>query len=93
MMFLANISFSVIWRVEKSIEKLKKNMKTFYAATQCLDSYEAGIEIAEALKAIEPEMVILFSSINYDFEELFKAFYSVLPKDRTQIWGGTGDGI
>lgn len=68
-------------------------MKTTYAVSQNPDSYEAGIEIAEALKMIEPEMVILFSSINYDFEELFSAFYSVLPQDRTRIWGGTGDGI
>ncbi len=68
-------------------------MKSLSSFIQTPDSYEAGIEIAEKLKTISPEFVIIFFSIHYSFDEFFEAFYSIIAKDSVIIWGGTGDGI
>ncbi len=68
-------------------------MRSLCSFIQTPDSYEAGIETAERLKRISPEVVIIFFSIHYSFEEFFTAFYSVIPKESVIIWGGTGDGI
>ncbi len=68
-------------------------MKSVSSFIQTPDSYEAGIETAERLKSISPEIVIIFFSIHYSFEEFFEAFYSVISKDSVIVWGGTGDGI
>ena len=63
-------------------------MKSLYSFTQTPDAYEAGIVTAEKLKEINPEMVIIFFSIHYLFEDFFDAFYSIIPKDKVIIWGG-----
>jgi hypothetical protein len=68
-------------------------MKSLCSFIQTPDSYEAGIEIAEKLKEITPELVIIFFSIHYMFDDFFEAFYSIIPKDNVVVWGGTGDGI
>ncbi len=34
-----------------------------------LDAYVAGVQLGEQLKEIEPEFVIVFSSIHYDFAD------------------------
>ncbi len=68
-------------------------MNTASGYTQNPDSYAAGLEIADALRDVQPELVIVFASINYDFSDFFNALYSVLPRDKTLVWGGTGDGI
>ncbi len=62
-------------------------------STTTVDSYEAGIEMGEALKEIQPEVILLFASIYYDFTELFEAIYSSLGTEDVIIFGGTGDGV
>ena len=68
-------------------------MKSLYSFIQTPDSYEAGIEIAEKLKEISPEFIVIFFSIHYSFDDFFEAFYSIIPKESVIVWGGTGDGI
>ncbi|OHD19206.1 MAG: hypothetical protein A2087_14010 [Spirochaetes bacterium GWD1_61_31] len=68
-------------------------MNVTWALSRNPDSYEAGLEIGERLKTGQPEQVILFSSIHYDFPEFFEALYSVLPKSSTRLFGGTADGV
>lgn len=62
-------------------------------STLTVDSYEAGIEMGEALREIQPEVILLFASIYYDFTEFFEAFYSGLGRRNVIIFGGTGDGV
>lgn len=68
-------------------------MKSVYSFIQTPDSYEAGIVIAEKLKEITPEFVVIFFSIHYSFDEFFEAFYSIIPRESVLVCGGTGDGI
>lgn len=68
-------------------------MKSLHCCVQTPDSYEAGIETAEKLKTISPEIVIVFFSIRYNLEEFFEAFYSVIPEESITVWGGSGDGV
>ncbi|MDQ1354019.1 MAG: hypothetical protein QG657_4328 [Acidobacteriota bacterium] len=81
----------------KSKKPTKKNdateVKSKSFSTTTVDPYEAGIEIGEALREIQPEVILLFTSIHYDFSELFEAIYSILGTREVVIFGGTGDGI
>lgn len=56
------------------------------------DAYEAGIDLAERVQEIDPEILFLFTSVNYDFDELFEGLRTVLGPNPL-IFGGTGDGI
>jgi hypothetical protein len=68
-------------------------MKALSAHTLELDPYRAGVELADALKGIEPEVVLLFSTIYYgDSPELTEALYDVLGP-RLVLIGATGDGF
>ena len=59
-----------------------------------IDPYEAGTEIGEALRPIEPEAILLFVSVHYaDFSELFEGIYDGLDNHEVIIFGGTGDGV
>lgn len=59
------------------------------------DAYRAGCEIGEGLRALAPEVVLLFSSIHYerDFSGLFEGIREGLGGSQALIFGGTGDGI
>jgi hypothetical protein len=68
-------------------------MKALSATTLEMDPYRAGIELADAVKGIDPEVVLLFSTIHYQGSpELTEAIYDVLDP-RVLLVGGTGDGI
>ena len=59
------------------------------------DAYRAGCEVGEALADLRPELVLLFSSVDYgeDFDQLFEGLYDGLGTRDVRIFGGTGDGI
>ncbi len=58
------------------------------------DPYRAGIELAEGLQDIEPEVIFLFSTIHYGFSsELTEAIYDVLENENLIVIGNTGDGF
>jgi hypothetical protein len=68
-------------------------MKALSATTLEMDPYRAGIELADAVKGIDPEVVFLFSTIHYQgSSELTEAIYDVLDPNVVLI-GGTGDGF
>jgi hypothetical protein len=59
-----------------------------------LDPYKAGFEIGEQLKALQPEVIILFSSIHYHGStELTEAIYETIDSEDLIIIGNTGDGV
>lgn len=58
-----------------------------------IDSYEAGLEIAESLIEVEPQVVLLFTSIQYDYSELLEGMSDVFDYKMPLIVGGTGDGV
>jgi hypothetical protein len=59
-----------------------------------MDPYRAGIEIAEELAVIAPEIVFLFSSIHYEGSvELLDAIYDFLENEKIILIGNTGDGF
>lgn len=59
-----------------------------------LDPYKAGVEIAEQLAEIQPEVIFLFSSIHYQGSpELLESLYAELSPCVPILIGNTGDGI
>jgi hypothetical protein len=68
-------------------------MKAVSAHTLESDPYRAGIQLADAVKRIEPEVVFLFPTIFYEgSKEMTEAIYDVLG-DRVTLIGATGDGF
>lgn len=69
-------------------------MKAKSVSSIYLDPYRAGVQLAEELAEIKPEVIFLFSSVNYGLtSELTEAIYDVLDKDDLIIIGTTGDGF
>ncbi len=69
-------------------------MKSKSTFSQNIDPYRAGIEIAEDLLEIQPEIIFLFSSIHYDGSaELTEAIYDVIDSEDLIIIGCSGDGF
>ncbi|HMA66637.1 MAG TPA: FIST N-terminal domain-containing protein [Desulfosalsimonadaceae bacterium] len=58
-----------------------------------IDGYEAGLEIAEALAEIKPQVLLLFTSIHYDPSELLGGIGDIFEDQLPVIVGGTGDGV
>lgn len=59
------------------------------------DAYRAGIEVGEALRHVEPEIALLFASVDYENETelLFEGLYDGLGTRAVRLFGGTGDGV
>ncbi|WP_137940108.1 FIST N-terminal domain-containing protein [Chitinivorax sp. B] len=58
------------------------------------EPYRAGLEIGEALRDIQPEVVFLFCTIHYgQSAELVEGLYDALENDRLVVIGNSGDGI
>jgi len=58
------------------------------------DPYRAGIEIAEELAEITPEVIFLFSSIHYEGSaDLLDAIYDFLDDEKIILIGNSGDGF
>ncbi|MCB1051525.1 MAG: FIST C-terminal domain-containing protein [Acidobacteria bacterium] len=69
-------------------------MRAKSAHTLETDPYRAGLALADQLKPLEPDVVILFSSIDYGGnEELLQAFYDVLEAPELTLIGSTGEGF
>lgn len=58
-----------------------------------LDPYVAGLQLGEQLREIEPEFVIIFSSIHYDFADQYAGICDGLGRGDVLVFGGTGDGF
>ena len=69
-------------------------MKAKSVSSVYLDPYRAGVQLAEELAGIKPEVIFLFSSVHYgQSNELTEAIYDVLENDELIIIGTTGDGF
>lgn len=70
-------------------------MRAASASSVQTDAYRAGCEVGERLRDLQPEVVLLFSSIHYenDFPALFEGLRDSVGSARPLIFGGTGDGI
>lgn len=69
-------------------------MKAVSCFSTNMDPYRAGIELAEKLAAIQPEVVFLFSTIHYrGSAEMLEAIYDVLNSDKVILIGNTVDGF
>ena len=67
-------------------------MRAASASTQITDPYRAGVALGESLAELEPEVVLLFSSIHEALPELLSGLYDGLDHDTTIGVGNTGDG-
>jgi hypothetical protein len=68
-------------------------MKVISASTLDLDPYRAGVDLADALASVEPEVIFLFSSIEYHGNgELLQSIYDTLGNENLIIIGCTGEG-
>lgn len=59
------------------------------------DAYRAGFEVGQALRPVEPELALLFASVDYEdeIELLFEGLYDGLGSRNVRLFGGTGDGV
>lgn len=68
-------------------------MRAKAAATELLDPYRAGLELAEQLVSLAPEVVLLFSSIHVATSlDFLQAIHDVLG-DKPLVIGASGDGV
>lgn len=59
-----------------------------------MDPYRAGIELADKLSAIQPEVIFLFPTIHYNGSpEIVEAIFDVLDPENTVLIGNTVDGF
>ncbi len=69
-------------------------MKALSCFSTNMNPYRAGIELAEKLVSIKPEIIFLFPSIHYQgSSEMLDAIYDVLESDQTVLIGNTVDGF
>ncbi|WP_409526124.1 FIST signal transduction protein [Nitrincola sp. MINF-07-Sa-05] len=68
-------------------------MRSHSCTTQVANSYRAGIDLGEQLRALAPEVVFLFCAVNYpDPENLLQGLYDALEDDSVILIGNSGDG-
>lgn len=68
-------------------------MRAFSAGTKIPDAYRAGAYLGEQLKPLMPEVVFLFTTIDYgDSEEILEGLHDGLEHDCIVI-GSSGDGF
>lgn len=69
-------------------------MQSLSVATQIPDTYRAGVYLGEKLQAINPEVVFLFTSIDYgNTADILEGLNDGLDNDRCIIIGNSGDGF
>jgi len=69
-------------------------MKAVSCFSTNMDPYRAGIELADKLSAIQPEVIFLFPSIHYNGSpEIVEAIFDVLDSESTVLIGNTVDGF
>jgi len=64
-------------------------------STTQTNAYRAGSELGEGLKAMSPEVILLFASITLEnnYSDFFDGLYDGLETRSVIVFGGTGDGI
>ncbi|MBH1970989.1 hypothetical protein FK216_07175 [Moraxellaceae bacterium AER2_44_116] len=68
-------------------------MRAMSAATQIADAYRAGVYLGEQLKPLMPEVVFLFTTIDYgDSADILEGLHDGLEHDCIVI-GNSGDGV
>lgn len=69
-------------------------MRCHSISTVTTGGYRAGSELGEGLRALAPEVILLFASINYQnqFADIFDGLNDALGK-AALIFGGTSGGI
>lgn len=69
-------------------------MQALSVATQIPEAYRAGVYLGEGLCAIKPEVVFLFTSIDYgDNADILEGLNDGLADDNCIIIGNSGDGF
>lgn len=70
-------------------------MRYLSAISTSTDPYKAGAELGEALKVIEPEVVLLFASITHtkNVRDMLVGFDDALDNPRAIVFGSTGEGV
>lgn len=69
-------------------------MKALSASTQIPDAYRAGFYLGEKLRALQPEVVFLVSSMDYnDSNDILMGLNDGLEKPDCLIIGNSGDGF
>lgn len=69
-------------------------MQALSASTTTSDPYRAGVVLGEALLPLSPEVVFLFSSVQFGASsEILEGLYDTLGRDDLMVVGNTGDGI
>lgn len=68
-------------------------MRALSASTKIPDAYRAGVYLGEQLKPLEPEVVFLFTTIDYgDSEDILEGLHDGLEHD-CMVIGSSGDGF
>ena len=70
-------------------------MKYQSFSTVAINSYRAGFEIGDALKPLQPEVILLFLSFNHaeSYGDLYEGIRDALGAVIPLVFGCTGDGI
>ena len=69
-------------------------MKALSASTQIPNAYRAGVYLGEQLRSLQPEVVLLFSSIDYSANgDILAGLNNGLEQANCLIIGNSGDGF
>jgi hypothetical protein len=68
-------------------------MRAISNTTVISDPYRAGVALGESLAAFAPEVVFLFSSVQYSVAELLEGLYDALERNDVLVVGNSGDGF
>ena len=68
-------------------------MRARSSSTIVTDPYRAGIALGESLATMSPEVVFLFSSIDYSVPELLEGLHDALDRDDVIVVGNSGNGF
>lgn len=68
-------------------------MRAASSSTLLTDPYRAGLALGEALVDLAPEVVFLFSSVDFSVPELLEGLHDALEDDDLIVVGNSGDGF
>ncbi|MBK7356308.1 FIST N-terminal domain-containing protein [Propionivibrio sp.] len=68
-------------------------MRAISSSTIITDPYRAGIALGESLATMSPEVVFLFSSIDYSVPELLEGLHDALDHDDVIVVGNSSNGF
>ncbi|MBN1232623.1 MAG: FIST C-terminal domain-containing protein [Candidatus Coatesbacteria bacterium] len=72
-------------------------MEVSYSTSSLFNAFKAGVSVAEKvredLKKKRPDLLILYGTVKYDYNEVFDGILSVFEDETIPLIGGTGYGI